>query len=155
MTSSRSSHLLSAGFTLFEVLVVIAIIGILSAIAIPGFDGLQNQAGGAASVMSGALSAARTQAMSTTSAVRVTFNTAAGLTVDTGPLCGATTGWNALPSLNEPVPDRVTITPDKTPWQICFSSRGLASDTRSLSIKDKRNRTAQVQIYLSGAVVTQ
>ena len=147
----------TSGFTLIELLVVIAIIGTIAVTAWAGINGVNNRSLGAANVLSGTLSAARTQAMSTTRAVRVDMNPTTGLTVFSAPLCtSASAEWTEVTSLREPRPERVTLTPDNTTaWQVCFNSRGLASATRNFTVRDERGRVKQVQVYLSGAVVTQ
>ncbi|MEO7986477.1 MAG: prepilin-type N-terminal cleavage/methylation domain-containing protein [Gemmatimonadales bacterium] len=71
-------HHARRGFTLIEALVVVTMIGIMSAIVIPRFRVSEaTNVRQAARQLAGDLELARTRALSTTSMVRVVFNTAA------------------------------------------------------------------------------
>lgn len=146
-------------FTLIELLVVMGVIGILAGIAALNVGGLQKPALSDSRAIAAALKAARSHALSTTSAVRVTYNNATRtLSMQRADLCSVTasTGWTNLPaSYNVTLHPAVgAVTPlDPNPWQVCFTSRGLANSTPQLQLKD-RNRTQiyTISVFLGGAV---
>ncbi|MFK7604183.1 GspH/FimT family pseudopilin [Deinococcus sp. SM5_A1] len=144
------------GFTLTELLVVMAIIGILTSMAALNVRGLNNDAEAASSILSGAFIQARTQAISTTSAVRVTPSDARTLTFERSPRCDAST-WTALPNINATLPDRVTVTGTGTPWRVCFTTRGELPTLppSTLRMTDERGRSRTLTFYLTGSVANQ
>ncbi|MFB9993202.1 Tfp pilus assembly protein FimT/FimU [Deinococcus oregonensis] len=150
----------SAGFTLIEVLVVMAILGILLTLVALNVKGLNNDAEAAGSIVSGAFVQARTQALSTTSAVRVTLTGPRVLTFETNNRCGDTAAWTPLTNINTSLPDGVNITAPgaaTSPWRVCFTSRGeLPTLPPSvLKLTDARARSRTLTFYLTGSVDTQ
>lgn len=137
-----------------------AIMGILLALVALNVRGLNNDAEASSSIISGAFVQARTQALGTTSAVRVTLTGPRVLTFETSARCSDTTGWTALTNIDTSLPEKVNITaPGATtlPWQVCFTSRGEVPTlpTSVLKLTDDRARTRTLTFYLTGSVDTQ
>jgi prepilin-type N-terminal cleavage/methylation domain-containing protein len=159
MQSSATTYQ-RAGFTLIEVLVVMAILGILLTLVALNVKGLNNDAEAAGSIVSGAFVQARTQALSTTSAVRVTLTGPRVLTFETNARCSDTTPWTTLTDISTSMPDGVNITAPGAaplPWKVCFTSRGeLPTLPPSvLKLTDARARTRTLTFYLTGSVDNQ
>ena len=142
---------LNAGFTLVELLVVMAILGVVLGIVALNVKGLNNDAETAASIVSGALIQARSQALSNSAAVRVTLASST-LTFTTNDTCGATSGWTAVSNIVAPLPGGVTLSGGSN-WQACYTARGeLPTPPASLVIQDSRNRQRTLTLYLAGSV---
>lgn len=88
-------------FALPELLVVMAILGVLMSLGVLSVRGLQNDVGAAANILNGAFVEARTRATGTTSAVRARLVSGA-LVLETSPSCppsGAFTVWAKMGAL--------------------------------------------------------
>jgi len=147
----------SGGFTLIEVLVVMAILSVLMTVVALNIKSLNDDAEAAGSIVSGAFVQSRTQALSTTSAVRVTLTNTQALTFETSARCSDTTSWTVLTDINASLPEGVTLTaPGATtlPWRICFTSRGDVSalPPSALKLTDLRARTRTLTFYLTGSI---
>lgn len=138
---------LISGFTLVEMLVVLAVLGILLALGVADFRGLKNDAGDAAQEIGSSARLARMQAMENTRSARLTVSASGVVTETNTGRCNATSGWSSLGS--QELPERITLTP--ATWQACFDSRGTSRGaTPELRIEDQRGRKAGVMVYLSG-----
>ena len=144
------------GFTLIELIIVMAILGILFTLGILSVRGLQNDAGSAATILKASLIETRTQALSTTSARRVSLIGGA-LVYERNTSCPATTGWTALTSPE--LPEGVTLSAPTAigNWKVCFTSRGTlqAAPTGDLKMTDRRNKSRTITVYLTGSVISQ
>ncbi len=151
MQSSRQ------GFTLIEILVVMAIVGILTSLVALNVRGLNNDAEAASSILSGAFLQARTQAISTSSAVRVTLKDARTLTFERSARCDAADSWAAVGNVTATLPDGVSVSGSGSPWRVCFTSRGELPTLPpgTLRITDERGRSRTLTFYLTGSVVAQ
>lgn len=134
-----------------------AIISVLLTVMALNIKGLNNDAEAAGSIVSGAFVQARTQALSTTSAVRVTLSSARSLTFETNAQCSDTAAWTTLTDINAALPEGVTLTAPGAatlPWRICFTSRGEVSalPPSVLKMTDLRARTRTLTFYLTGSV---
>ena len=88
LNRKKSRNLLEKGFTLVELMIVIVIVGILSAVALPNFLSQTDKAKGteATTKLSALLKEAQAEALSDTAANAVTFMNTTG----TGPVAVAT-----------------------------------------------------------------
>ncbi|AWN23203.1 hypothetical protein DKM44_08170 [Deinococcus irradiatisoli] len=141
------------GFTLIEMLVVLAILGVLLTIGIFSVQGLHNDAGSAAAILKASFVETRAQAMATSSARRIVLSGGA-LNYARNDACTSGSGWSALAA--PALPDGVQLSAAPG-WSICFTPRGSLQTvpTSALGIVDRRQRTAAVQVYLTGSVVSQ
>lgn len=147
----------TAGYTLFEMLVVIAIIGILFGIVAINVNGLHNNADTAASTVTSSLIQARTTAISTTSSIRVTLSSPTVLLFETNTGCSKTTGWTSLSGISPSFNPGVSVTPGTTlagNWSICFTNRGelLLPAPATLTVKDTEKHSRSLTVYLTGSV---
>jgi len=147
------------GFTLLELILVMVVLGILFTIVAVNVKGLHNDADSAASAVAASLVQARTQAFSTTSAVRVTLTDPDSLLFETNTACSVKTGWTTLSNITPDFPPGVILTPVpaiKAPWSVCFTTRGdlilPAPSTLTVSDASKHNRV--LTVYLTGSVNT-
>jgi len=141
-----------AGFTLFEMLVVIAVIGILTGIGILSFARLQNNSRSAAYQLSSLYSQARNAAITNTRAYRLRVVSGV-LVIETSLRCTDTAGWTAAPFNIPEVISRVTIAAQASPNDItCFDARGLAPLLGNLQVNDARGHIYILQPALGGAV---
>ncbi|WP_084044946.1 pilus assembly FimT family protein [Deinococcus hopiensis] len=156
--NTKPSHR-NAGFSILELLVVIAIIGILAGVIASSLRLLQKPALSDARAISAAIKVARSKAIGTTSAVQAIFNTSTRtLNLQQGTNCSATTWSNFPGTYNITLNSQVETVSATSPiaFRVCFNSRGLASNTAILKIKDARSPTYTISIFLGGAVeVTQ
>ena len=138
-----------------------ALLGVVFSIVALNVRGLNNDAEAAASILSGALIQARTQAMSNSAAVRATLAGNA-LVFTTNAACTATTGWTAVSNIVAPLPAGVTLSiaavlPPVSTWQACYTARGELPTPpgAALLVRDARNRQRSLTLYLAGSVQTQ
>lgn len=155
------------GFTLLELLVVVAITSILLTIAALNVGKLNNDLGNTVSILSGSFTRARTQAISTTSAVRITLKNGE-IGFDTRDDCKDNTDtWQGIKNINIVIPTTIklsssTLSPidqsnssSEKYLLACFNPRGDLSDTgpEILDVKDNKGRTNTITIYATGGVV--
>ena len=131
MKSERNTYRRQAGFTLAELLIVVAIIGILGAFAVPSFNNMMvNERIKSASFdVTAALTQARSEAIKQNGAVTITPTSgtaawAGGWTV-TGPDTAVITSQGAYPS-------SITITGSST--SIVYNRSGRAASAGSLQL---------------------
>ncbi len=155
------------GFTLLEMLVVIAVTSILLTIAAMNVSKLNNDLGNTVSILAGSFTRARTQAISTTSAVRITLKNGV-IGFDTRDDCRENTDtWKNIDNINITVPNTIKLSsstlspidqsnPSSEKYLLaCFNPRGDLSDTgpEILEIKDNKNKSNTITIYATGGVV--
>ncbi len=153
-TPPRTSN--TQGFTLIEMLVVMAILGVLLSIAVLNVQGLNNDAGSAASILKASLIEARTEAISTSSVRRFVLNKQNQLLYQRGDSCSQAGGWIRLDTPT--LPDGIELDDqNKKNWKVCFTTRGTLSDVpiSDLTITDSRKRTRSITVFLTGSVTSQ
>ncbi|MGY2892447.1 pilus assembly FimT family protein [Deinococcus sp. UYEF24] len=144
------------GYTLFELLIVMAIIGILSSIGVYSFLSLQNSAKDVSQAMVGALTKARTGAMTNTLAYRILY-TSNSLTLQSALSCDAVTGWTNVETNFVPIPSDVTVTSTALTTGpsanvlVCYSPRGLATATTNVTMVDTKKHSYTLSSYYGGA----
>ena len=146
------------GLSLIELLITMAVVGVVMGIGALNLKPLNNDAGSAAGQLVGFLKLTRAKAMSTTSAYRVW--TEAGskpgqlrLYAERAKRCSDGT-WTRDPKLQVELPEKVTLDLDFSLWNFrkpCFDSRGLSSDYAVVILKDDRSRIRKVELLLGGA----
>lgn len=142
------------GFTLVEVLIVIAIIGILAAVAALNLRPLANDALNAANQVASGMRQARARAMSTTSAYRVIYISPTEMRVEYANNCGSAS-WTAEPRYDFSFPPQASVTVvgvDPGEVLVCFNSRGLATRSVVFDVVDERGRSRTVELFVGGAI---
>lgn len=141
------------GFTLLELLVVMAIIGILVAISPIAFNQLRAPAREGVSLTNATIKSARARAISSTSAVRLSLQAdRLGLKAETARTC-TDTAWTVLPTLSVTLPQQASYV-NSLPWNVCYTSRGrIQTAPASLRVKDTKGRSLGLTFYLGGATV--
>lgn len=147
------------GLSLVELLVTLAVIGIALSIAALNLRPLGNDLQNATTEVASNLKQLRAKAMSTTSAYRLVYRSPTTLEAQWAKSCSATT-WTTEARLNVELREDIRFT---TPAQsttpgtslVCFNSRGQSTQSLSLTLKDEKSRSRQVQVFLGGGVVIQ
>ncbi|CAN5771094.1 hypothetical protein BH24DEI2_BH24DEI2_03890 [soil metagenome] len=145
------------GFSLVEMMVTLAIFGILLGIAALNLRPLSNDAQNGATILAGSFKQARARAMVTTSAYRLVYMGPTTLRAEYANTCGAT-AWTPDPRFDVALEGGVTMTGENVkPGDVlvCFSSRGLANDSLTIRLTDKQDRSRTVEVYVGGAVAIQ
>lgn len=135
------------GMTLIEALVVLAIIGIVAAVATMWLRPLESPVDTATSLLEGFLRQARLNAIATTSAYRVSPSASNRLGAASASSCSATT-WTTVPSMNLSLPTGVTM--NSTAWQVCFSSRGVSGGNVVVTLQHPTNGSRRVEVLVGG-----
>jgi len=146
------------GYTLIELLIVMAILGILFSLGVLSVKGLNNDAGNAGSIIRASFLEIRAQALSTSSGRRVSLN-AGKLVFQRVDDCTSLANPQTLPAPE--LPSGVTLGAPVNAlapvWSICFMPRGTlqTSPIGPLTVRDERGRTKTLTLYLTGSVVLQ
>ena len=139
------------GSSLFEVLVVLVLIGILLATAISNLDQLNRPMEAATAEVIGFLKQARARGMSTTRAYTVRPTSTEHLIAEFSTECGESATADERLTLD--LPRGVLL--NGTSWSVCFSPRGLATSDPTIELIDDDGRTKTLEVFLGGAVRVQ
>lgn len=143
----------SQALTLLEIILVVAVVGIVLAVGAVSLRGLGDPLGAAASSVEGTFKQLRAKAMSTTSAYRVSRASATGLRAEYAVSCSDSTGWTHDARLDATLDNGVQLTVPATNGVIvCFDARGLASSNPTVTLTDAKGATASVEVFVGGAV---
>jgi prepilin-type N-terminal cleavage/methylation domain-containing protein len=141
------------GFSMIELLVIIAIIGILAAIGFLNLRPLHNEARAAANDFAGTAKQARGRAMATTSAYRLVYEAPDRLKVEWRTTCGGTEEWTPEARFDLVLRDGTTLDGVADGAELlCFTSRGITKQSPTLTFRDASGRTATVEVFAGGAV---
>lgn len=140
---------LERGFTVTEMLVVLGLVGVLSAIAVINLNALSSPAENGAAELLGFFKQARARAIATTSAYFITPSSGTEISTSSGVNC----------SDPSPVPDSTlelvlptgASLPD-TSWTVCFTSRGLSDGNIAVVVNDIHGGARTVEILLGGSI---
>src|SRR5690606_10201974 len=151
---ARSSASRRSGFTLFELLIVLVLVGIVLAIAAPRLRGFDNELANAASETAGFFRQTRSTALASTSAYRVIVVSPTRLRTELSGSCAAPTG---RPDDQRRLELRDGIVMQGTPivagsTLVCFDSRGMASASPAFELRDREGKRYSIQLFLGGAV---
>ncbi|WP_407543698.1 prepilin-type N-terminal cleavage/methylation domain-containing protein (plasmid) [Deinococcus radiomollis] len=141
------------GFTLIEMLVTMAVIGILFSIAALSFQRLDNPVQDGVTELSSFLKQTRATALSTTSAYRLAISTDnTTLTATTAPNCATpNTSWTADPATKLTLPSTVVISAiTGGTWPICITSRGFSTQDVILTLTGSNTTTGKVELLIGG-----
>ncbi len=140
------------GFTLVELMVVVAILGVVLGIGFMNLRTLSGDLKNTANHVAGAFKQARAKAMATTSAYRVVKKSARRLELEYANACGSD-AWTTDARLVLEFDPRVKVQMQGEDAELlCFTSRGVADQNPSLTLKDERGKTMIVEVLLGGAV---
>jgi len=143
------------GFTLIEVIVALAVIGIVAVVGALHLKPFDNPLHDAATNLSGLLKQSRAKAMATTSAYRVVRDPAGGshLITETAVSCAAAaTAWHADDRLTLDLPADITLSVTGGSAPACFDPRGTANEDVVYRLVDGKGRRLDVEVMLGGAV---
>jgi type II secretion system protein H len=142
----------TSGFTLMELMIVIAIIAIMSSIAIPNFIGWLPERrldAGAQDILQG-LQKSKSKAIMTNRNVIVTFDAAANsfiAFVDEDASNDQTAGDLTIVNRNMPAGIELN-TPDF--GTVTFDNRGIPTTSGVLTLQNTKGNSRTIQLYLSG-----
>ncbi len=153
------------GLTLLELLVLIAVLGIVFAIAALDVRPLHNEARSAANELASSVRLTRARAMATTSAHRLVVGGASELRIEAAVACSDAGGWaeeERFVTRLSGTAEIVELSPSglEADYEaaaagdvlLCFDPRGLADASPTVRIQDRRGRTAEVDVYAGGGV---
>lgn len=156
-TASRRA----AGFTIIELLIVVAIVGVITALGIQSYRSSRNPARDAARTVHATLFQLRSNAISNTQARRIILNGSQQLVMQSALRCSETnaskwTDLGTVPLTLNAYGRTVTLstpTPGTNPVVVCFNSRGLAAVAGRLTFTEG-TRVLNVDVALGGGVRT-
>lgn len=151
------------GFTIVELLVVMAIIGIVGSLALYGLRGLSPRAVDVAGQLGGTVKQVRAKAMATTSAYRLLYVSENELRAEWARSCNAAAAdWTVDARMGLELPDQFAISQnDGSAYAtndeiLCFSPRGLSNVNPTVLVTDtQRGNSASVEVLIGGAVEVQ
>lgn len=147
---------LRPGYTLLEALLVLAIMGIVAGMTATSFRELANEFDSAVSETSAYMRLTRHRAIAKTSAYRVVLVSQNQLRAEYANTCESDV-WTVDDQALLFLEGRTTLeVQDVLPNQafVCFSSRGVASASSTLVLRDPRGRYAELEIFVGGGVKT-
>ena len=144
------------GFTMLELLVVISVLGLVLAIAVPRFRGLSNELQNAERATAGFFRQTRAEAMTTTSAYRVIVDSGTRLRAEFARTCGdPDADWTVDSGLPLQLEERTSfegVSADST--LICFNSRGVGDANPTLRVRQRYGDASDIEVFVGGAVRT-
>ena len=132
---------------MLELLVVVAILGIAAMIMALNLRPAEAPVQTAARLVEGFILQARSMAIATTSAYRVTPDGADRLVVEYAGDCSDST-WTPEPDTVLELPDGVTMA--DTGWSVCFSRRGISTANVTVTLNHPERGTSRVEVLLGG-----
>ncbi len=138
------------GFGVIDVLATVSFMSLLLVIGGANLRGLKNDSESGSAQLAAFLKTARSKAISTTAAYRVTAFGPSDIVTSFGVDCEVGTPAYPDADLTLTLPDGAVLT--DTDWEVCFTPRGLSDDTATLTLFDLDNQYKQVEVYLGGAV---
>ncbi|TVP75468.1 MAG: prepilin-type N-terminal cleavage/methylation domain-containing protein [Gemmatimonadales bacterium] len=145
-----------AGFTLLELVVVMAILGLVAAIGAANFRGLENHLGNSVSELTSYTSQVRSRALTTTSAYRIVIRSGTVLGAESARSCNSSADeWEEDDRLTLRLRGEVTLDVDGDDDGIvtCFNPRGVGSLSPTLVLVDTDGETRTLELFLGGALV--
>ena len=134
---------------MIELLVSLFIFSLLASTFVSSVGRIRNPLQEATSSSLGFLKQARARALETTSAYQVYPVSTTQLGARYAAQC-ASEDWIVDPSLQLELSDTVSLA--ETGWEVCFTSRGLASGANTFTLQNSEGDQEFIDIFLGGAV---
>jgi type IV fimbrial biogenesis protein FimT len=144
----RSLHTPEAGYTIFELVVTLALVGILAGLAIAGLHGYVRQSQNAAAMIQGFVKQVRAKAIARTAAYRITASSLGELSTSFANRC-SDTSFAPDESLVLHLPPYTRFA--EIGWSVCVNSRGLATPNVTITVDADDGESTRVEIMLGGA----
>gem|GEM_PF-2541885 len=142
------------GVTLLDVILILVIVGTLTTLSVPAFRALSNDLAGAVTETAGFVTQARSQAMSTTSAVRLRVVSETELVGERNRACSEAAGWETEGRVRVLYREGITVSGVQVDdILLCFDSRGVSDGNPTLTLTDRAGRSREIEILLGGGIV--
>jgi prepilin-type N-terminal cleavage/methylation domain-containing protein len=139
------------GFTIVELLLVTAIAGILMGMGVLTLQSMNSPLHNGSAQLLGFFKQARAKAMATTAAYWVQPSSPTKIMTKFANNCSVDPATaTADPQLVLDLPKGVNLT--NTSWSLCFSSRGLAASSLTVTLQDVKNKSKSIEVFLGGAM---
>ena len=142
------------GVTLIDVILILVIVGTLTTLSVPAFRSLSNDLRSAVTETSAFVAQARSQAMSTSSSLRIRVVSDQELLGERNRNCRATGGWEADGRVRLEYREGLRLSgPEVDSVLLCFDSRGVSDANPTFLLTDREGRSREIEVLLGGGVV--
>ncbi len=142
------------GVTLIDVILILVIVGTLTTLSVPAFRSLSNDLRSAVTETAAFVAQARSQAMSTSSAVRIRVVSDQELIGERSRDCGGTGGWEVAARVRLEYREGLRLSgPETDSVLLCFDSRGVSDTNPTFLLTDRDGRSREIEVLLGGGVV--
>ncbi|TVR64103.1 MAG: hypothetical protein EA422_07610 [Gemmatimonadales bacterium] len=142
------------GVTLIDVILILVIVGTLTTLSVPAFRALSNDLRTAVTETSGFVAQARSQAMSTSSSVRIRVVSDRELIGERSRDCAGTGGWEVDGRVRLEFREGLRLSgPETDSVLLCFNSRGVSDANPTFVLTDRDGRSREIEVLLGGGIV--
>ncbi|TVR67197.1 MAG: hypothetical protein EA422_00630 [Gemmatimonadales bacterium] len=142
------------GVTLIDVILILVIVGTLTTLSVPAFRALSNDLRSAVTETAGLVAQARSQAMSTSSSVRIRVVSDHVLMGERSRDCGGTGGWEVDGRVRLEFREGLRLSGlEADSVLLCFNSRGVSDANPTFLLTDRDGRSREIEVLLGGGIV--